>query len=151
MPATRLNISVPAGLAARVRRLGLPISAICQDALCYEADLAERVGPGELNTVAVRVGGRGWPKYSHMETFEGRWLVTPDPDGAREGSDIKASWGVAVTAKDAIAVYCCAEDQAPSLNVYKSLDDIPDDALPESVWVTVRAAQSENYGIWRSI
>ena len=75
----------------------------------------------------------------YVKAFQGRWLVEPDADQTRgestPGYDAGAYWGVALTAKGAIAVYCahCNDGFPPQLDVYDDLQDALDHDVPENI------------------
>ena len=67
--------------------------------------------------------------------FTGRWLVQPDPDETRGGSDAGAYWGVALTRRGRIAVYTAhCNDRWPAvLQDYDGLDQAADADVPDHI------------------
>lgn len=143
----RMNISVPDELAEQVRALDLPISAVCQKALRNAVDNASR----STELITVETG----EDYNITKGFHGRWLIIADPDKTRtaeDGYDAGAYWGVAVTAKNRIAVYTahCNEGFAAQLDDFDTLEDAKDE-LPEDIYAEAAAALGEDYVIMMDI
>lgn len=77
--------------------------------------------------------------------FTGRWLVDPDPDETRGGSNAGAYWGIALTRRGRIAVYTAhVNDRWPAvLQDYDSLDRAANDDVPEHLIVLAAAELGE--------
>jgi Post-segregation antitoxin CcdA len=82
----RMNISVPDGLAEQVRKLDLPISAVCQKALGAAVEKAERRAAftGDLGQVVARL--RATVDAEEAEERE---------DGAIDGMEWAKLWATA--------------------------------------------------------
>lgn len=144
----RVNVYLPDDLASEVRRAGLPVSPICQNALREELTKMPSKTQNETKyeTITVNVG-----EDNHEELFRGRWLVEPDRDATRAGDDFGAYWGVAQTEKGNIAVFAahCNERWPAQLTAYSSLDEADDDDLPQAIRDQVLAELGQP--IWRDI
>jgi len=146
MPS-RVNVYLPDDLAQQVRRVELPISSICQQALREELDkMTTTQDEITYETLSVWVGEDG-----HEERFRGRWLVKPDPDETRsgdEGYDAGAYFGVAQTAKGKVAVFVahCNERWPAKLTAFSSLEEAE---LPRTIDQAARAALGQP--IWLDI
>lgn len=77
--------------------------------------------------------------------FTGRWLVEPDPDETRAGSDAGAYWGVALTGRGRIAVFVDhVNGRFPAeLNDYDDLDAAEADGVPEEILAQAAAARGQ--------
>ena len=132
--ASRLSVSQ---LASAALRRYLPI--LEQNSQSYE-------------TITVEMrndDGRRW-----SEGFRGRWLIPPDDDN-RGAEDAGACYGIALTAKGQIAVYCYHVNDRwpPRLDVYDNLDDAQseDHGLPEELIAAAGGELGEQRVIWRDI
>jgi hypothetical protein len=146
----RMNISVPDDLAAAVRELDLPISAICQAALRAEVDNLVAVAKGaSMRQITVETG-----EPTVTQRFTGLWLVEPDRDGTRSGNarDKDAYWGVALTRRGRFAVYVAQRDgRWPArLDDYDTLDQAFEHA-PRDIIDRAAAELGETRVVWRDI
>jgi hypothetical protein len=85
--------------------------------------------------------------------FTGRWLLTPDPDETRGGSDTGAYWGVALTARGRIAVYTAhVNEMWPALlKDYDGLDQAAGDDVPDHIIALAAAELGEQRVLRRDI
>ncbi len=145
----KINIYLPDDLAERVRNANLSVSAVCQGALREELErmlVVEQLAAKE-ERIVVNVGG---PYDTIVEkAFHGTWLLPPDEDETRGGSDAGAYWGVALTRRGRIAVYVahCNENWPAKLTVYDSLDEAQEDGVPGEVLVAAAADLDEDFTI----
>jgi Post-segregation antitoxin CcdA len=146
----RMNISVPDDLAAAVRELDLPISAVCQAALRAEVDNIVAVAKGaSMRPITVETG-----EPAVTQRFTGRWLVEPDREGtrSRDARDKDAYWGVALTRRGRFAIYVAhRDDRWPArLNDYDTLDEAFKHA-PRDIIDRAAAELGETQVVWRDI
>jgi Post-segregation antitoxin CcdA len=118
------------------------------DVLDQARQWLRRAAGSEMEKITVEVG-----EPSLTIGFTGRWLVEPDPDETRGGSDAGAYWGVALTQRGRIAVYVAhVNDGWPaSLNDYPSLDAAANDNVPEEIIVRAAAELGKTRVLWRDI
>ena len=95
---------------------------------------------GDMQEITVEVG-----EPALTVGFTGRWLVDPDPDETRGGSNTSAYWGIALTRRGRIAVYTAhVNDGWPAvLRDYDSLDRAADDGVPEHLIILAAAELGE--------
>jgi len=143
----RMNISVPDELAAEVRRLDIPTSAVCQRALREEVGRLRAVELGGMETLTVHVG-----EALAEASFTGRWLVDPAEDRARDPRRL-FFYGIAITGRGRIAVYTCSDDleTAHDLQDYDSLSHAAADGVPVDVISRAAEALSQDPVVWRDI
>jgi hypothetical protein len=97
--------------------------------------------------ITVEVGDRNDNRWD--EVFTGRWLIEPS-DENRFGQDAGAAYGIALTKRGKIAVYCFHVNERfpPSLDVVDSLDDLD---LAEEALAMAAAAMGEKRVVRRDI
>jgi hypothetical protein len=139
----RMNISVPDDLAADVRALGLPVSALCQRALREEVNRlrsAELLGMQRLKVIA------GDPLTE--VSFTGRWLI--DPYAERDKTPaLYVYYGVAITARGQFAVYTASDDlqYGNELKAYGTLPEAARDGVPADIINRATAVLGLQHGI----
>jgi hypothetical protein len=103
---------------------------------------------GEMQGISLEVG-----KPALTVSFTGRWLVEPEPDETRGGSDAGAYWGIALTKRGRIAVYIAHVNEMwpAALRDYDSLDQAADDHIPEHLIALAAAQLGEQRVLWRDI
>jgi hypothetical protein len=147
----RMNISVPDELAAQVRDLELPISAICQNALRAEVENLAAIGEGvTMRQITVETG-----EPIMRQRFTGQWLVEPDRDKARSENALYRSlyWGVALTRRGRFAVYRAHRDgrEPARLDDYDTLDQAKAEHTPADIIARAATALGETRILWRDI
>jgi hypothetical protein len=85
----------------------------------------------------ITVDMRDEDGHEWTEAFRGRWLIEPDDDGNRFGSDAGTCYGIALTAMGKIAVYRYHVNDRwlPALEVFNNLDEAQDqlELAPEAI------------------
>jgi post-segregation antitoxin (ccd killing protein) len=143
----KINVYVPDQLAAQLKTRGLPVSAICQEALRRELARLHLKESTAFDEVTVAVG-----EPAMTVGFLGRWLVFPDGhgDGVAEDGRRGGPWGVALTKRNRIAVYRSDTTESATLNDYDSLAQAARE-LPVDVVALAGRAIGEEKVIWRDI
>jgi hypothetical protein len=142
----KITIELPDDLAEQVEARELPVSSICQRAL--KAEISHLQTIEHAVGIIVQVGQPGVDIG-----FQGRWLIEPDTDNTRAGSEEGTYWGVALTKRGRIAIYRAhVEDEWPaSLSDYDTLDHAIADDLPEEIIAMAKEALGKAEVIWRDI
>lgn len=125
------------------------VSTVVVAALNAYLPTIERTEQVDELTVDMRDNeGREW-----TEGFRGRWLIEPDDDN-RYGPDAGLCYGVALTAKGAIAVYCyhVNDKRPPFLADYEDLNSAQIMLELNDVLIAQAAAElGEKRVVWRDI
>ena len=101
-----------------------------------------------MRAIEVQVGGRD--DAAHTVRFHGKWLVQPDEDETKSteaSSDAGNYYGVAVTKRGQIAVYCTqvGDYSKAILKTYHTLDAAEGDGWPKDILAEARRGVDPDY------
>jgi hypothetical protein len=100
-----------------------------------------------METIEVALGGRTYS--ARWVGFEGRWLVSPDEEmrTAEDHYDAGAYYGVALTKKGNIAVYCAHVNGGfdATLDHYPSFEAAEADGVPKDILAVAKNEADPNY------
>lgn len=125
---------------------GKSLSSLLTEALRHYLEEIESREDG-MEAIVVWLGEG---ELAREAEFVGRWLLEPDEDETRTGEadhDAGAYYGVALTQRGKIAVYCahCNDGWAPRLNVYDSFDDAGRNYIPKDILASAASAAGMDY------
>jgi hypothetical protein len=128
----KINVYLPDPLAEAVRAHEIAVSPICQRALQQEVD--RMTAQAKLTETMDRIPVELWAPNGEPYTasFVGTWLVPPDDDNRYSEADAGACYGIALTKRGRVAVYCyhVSGGWAPSLSDYDTLEAAGKDGQP---------------------
>jgi len=127
------------------------LSAVVTDLLrgyVEEEKRKEEAMQSSIEAIRVELGGCSLPV--RQVEFEGRWLVEPDANETRtteEGYDAGAYYGVALTKRGNLAVYCAHVNNGfdAALSPYNSFEEAEADGMPADILGAASADAGPDY------